>query len=239
MKDPNRFYTYAYLREDGSPYYIGKGTGNRIFSNTRTINKPKDKSRIILLKQNLTEEEAFKHEKYMIAVFGRKDLRTGILHNKTNGGEGVSGRICSEKTRTKIGFSNKGKIPSEETRKLWRTQRKGRRQSEKTKIKISEGNKGKKLSEEQIRGIIAVHKGKKRSKEFRKKCSVAKSHYWKINFLSGETIIVFGIRNWAKENGYNHSHIGKVASGKAKMHKDIVAVEKLSQQTSTGSPFVV
>jgi hypothetical protein len=46
------------------------------------IKPPKDKSRIIFLKQNITEEEAFKHENYMIAVFGRKDLGTGILHNK-------------------------------------------------------------------------------------------------------------------------------------------------------------
>ena len=91
MVNPNRFYTYAYLREDRTPYYIGKGQGNRIYSSNRTINKPKDKSRIIFLKQNLTEEEAFKHEKYMISVFGRKDLGTGTLHNRTNGGDGISG----------------------------------------------------------------------------------------------------------------------------------------------------
>jgi hypothetical protein len=86
------FYTYAYLREDGTPYYVGKGTGKRIYSTVKTVNLPKDKSRIIYLKKNLTEEEAFNHEIYMIAVFGRKDLGTGILHNKTNGGEGTSGR---------------------------------------------------------------------------------------------------------------------------------------------------
>ena len=89
METLNRFYTYAYLREDGTPYYIGKGKGNRAFSSNRTINRPKDKSRIIFLKQNLTEEEAFKHEIYMINVFGRKDLGTGILHNRTDGGEGT------------------------------------------------------------------------------------------------------------------------------------------------------
>ena len=80
------YYTYAYLREDRTPYYIGKGTGKRIYSKNKTIKPPKDKSRIIYLKQNLTEAEAFRHEIYMIDVFGRKDLGTGILHNLTDGG---------------------------------------------------------------------------------------------------------------------------------------------------------
>jgi hypothetical protein len=84
------YYTYAYLREDRTPYYIGKGKGDRIHSTNRTYKPPKDKSRIIFLKQNLTEEEAFKHEKYMIAVLGRKDNGTGILRNMTDGGEGAS-----------------------------------------------------------------------------------------------------------------------------------------------------
>ena len=86
----NDFYTYAYLRENKTPYYIGKGSQNRIYSTNKRVKPPKDKSRIIFLKQNLTEEEAFKHEIYMIAVFGRKDLGTGILRNLTDGGDGTS-----------------------------------------------------------------------------------------------------------------------------------------------------
>ena len=89
------YYTYAYLREDRTPYYIGIGKGNRIYSTHKRIKPPKDKSRIIYLKQNLTEEEAFRHEIYMIAVFGRKDLETGILRNRTDGGEGASGLVMS------------------------------------------------------------------------------------------------------------------------------------------------
>jgi hypothetical protein len=103
------YYTYAYLREDRTPYYIGKGKGSRIYRKTRRIKPPKDKSRIIFLKQNLTEEEAFKHEIYMIAVFGRINLGTGILHNMTNGGEGGSGRVLSEETRRKLSDANRGK----------------------------------------------------------------------------------------------------------------------------------
>ena len=109
------YYTYAYLREDKTPYYIGKGTGKRIYSTNKRIKPPKDKSRIIYLKQNLTEEEAFKREVYMIDVFGRKDLGTGILVNMTNGGEGASGWVPSEENKKNI--SDAKKNPSEETRK--------------------------------------------------------------------------------------------------------------------------
>ena len=96
----NVFYTYAYLREDNTPYYIGKGKDDRAFKrNKNNIKPPKDRSRVIFLKQNLSEEEAFKHEIYMISVFGRKDLGTGILLNRTNGGEGSSGFVHSEESK--------------------------------------------------------------------------------------------------------------------------------------------
>jgi hypothetical protein len=110
MVNPNRFYTYAYLREDRTPYYIGKGNGYRICCKKgRPCNKPKDKSRIIFLKQNLTEQEAFKHEIYMIAVFGRKNNGTGILLNLTDGGEGCSGLIHSENSKKKMSTSKNTK----------------------------------------------------------------------------------------------------------------------------------
>ena len=64
------YYTYAYLREDGTPYYIGKGKGFRLYVKKRIVPLP-SKDRIIYLKRNLTEQEAIEHEIYMIAVYGR------------------------------------------------------------------------------------------------------------------------------------------------------------------------
>jgi len=167
VENPNHFYTYAYLREDGTPYYIGKGKGNRIYKNSkRKIKPPKDKSRIIFLKQNLTEEEAFKHEIYMIAVFGRKDLGTGILHNRTNGGDGVSGYTHNEETKKKISEIGKGRECKQETRKKLSEAGKGKTLSEETKRKISEANKGennpnygKEMSEETKRKISEANTG--------------------------------------------------------------------------------
>lgn len=105
----NDFYTYAYLRGDGTPYYIGKGRGERAFvkKGRKTSLPPKD--RILFLKRNLTEEEAFRHEIYMIAVFGRKENNTGILWNFTDGGEGATGKKVSEETKQKTSASLTGK----------------------------------------------------------------------------------------------------------------------------------
>ena len=185
------YYTYAYLREDKTPYYIGKGKGPRIYSKNRKIKPPKDKSRIIYLKQNLTEEEAFRHEIYMIAVFGRKDLGTGILRNMSDGGEGSSGAIISDETRRKWSEARKGennpnygKTASEETRKKLSESSKGntnwlgKTHSEETKRKISEANKN--PSEETKRKIGDASKGrthmkgKTRSEESKKRMSEAR-----------------------------------------------------------------
>ena len=95
------YYTYAYLREDKTPYYIGKGKKNRAFDRKKHTTFVPSKNRILILKQNLTEEEAFRHEIYMIAVFGRKDLGTGILHNLTDGGEGGSGYSHTEENKNR------------------------------------------------------------------------------------------------------------------------------------------
>jgi len=84
-----------YCREDGTPYYIGKGKGERIHKPTHSVNLPVEERRKFL-KTGLSEEESFRHEKYMIFVLGRKNIGTGILRNLTDGGEGCSGVVKSE-----------------------------------------------------------------------------------------------------------------------------------------------
>ena len=217
MVNPIRFYTYAYLRVDRTPYYIGKGKGRRLYEkHQKGISVPKDKSRIIYLKQNLTEEEAFKQEKYMIAVLGRKDLGTGILHNRTDGGEGKSGWVPSEETRKKMSESGKVKIFSEEHRRKIGEANKHRIVSEETKRKMSERVRSeetrKKMSESGKVKIFSEEHRKKlneitKSKETRKKMSEAKK---------GKSLMTNSQKLECCETGYASTAAGVVSYQKGK-----------------------
>ena len=109
-KDPRRFYVYAYLRSKDSdrgakysPYYIGKGCGDRAFDKYgRTVPAPVDNSYIVFVQEGLTETEAFSLEVHCIQSYGRIDLDNGILRNRTDGGEGISGLSHSQETKNKM-----------------------------------------------------------------------------------------------------------------------------------------
>ena len=138
-----QYYTYAYLREDGTPYYIGKGIGRRIDSPNRIFTPP-SKERRVFLKENLSEDEAFKHEIEMIKFYGRKDLGTGILHNQTDGGDGggpMKGHKHSSATIEKMRETHKGKVISQEQRDHLSKLYKGKPKSKEMKKNLSEATK--------------------------------------------------------------------------------------------------
>jgi|688.fasta_scaffold580148_2 hypothetical protein len=215
VKNPYRFYTYAYLREDRTPYYIGKGQNDRIYRKSgKPCGVPKNKSRIIFLKKNLTEQEAFNHEKYMISVFGRKDLGTGILRNKTNGGEGPGGRILTETQRQSVIESN--------------IKRKGKKLklTEEARNKISERNKRRKFSKETKQKISEKAKlrvGWKHKEETKIKMSKSQSKYiYELANPNQETFITDNLSKFCRENpqyGLYRRLLCDVAHGKQRHHK--------------------
>jgi hypothetical protein len=147
----DNFYVYMYLRANnsehgaaGTPYYVGKGRGNRAYSKNRKITRrPTDPSRIVFVAIGLTEQEAFQEETRLIKQHGRIDLGTGCLRNRTDGGEGQSGRLVTEEER--------------------------KRKSEWMKAHLNEGNRLLAVTchTPEVRAKAAAsNRGKKRSKEY-------------------------------------------------------------------------
>ena len=84
-----QFYTYVWYDPDWIPYYVGKGVGCRSRAR-RGIPHPEEGH--VVLKYFDYEEEAYEHEKALIAFWGRRDLDTnGLLLNKCSGGPGQPG----------------------------------------------------------------------------------------------------------------------------------------------------
>ena len=88
-------FVYAYLRSKTSeigkaksPYYVGIASqAKRPLDPNHSVPIPPCKSNIVILKSGLTAENARAYEQFFIARFGRIDLGTGYLRNRTPGGE--------------------------------------------------------------------------------------------------------------------------------------------------------
>lgn len=222
-EDSRRFYVYLWLRHKNSkhgpklsPYYVGKGSGNRAFNpRQRRVKPPKDRSYIVFAQEGLTEQEAFDLERYYIALYGRKDLGTGILGNFTDGGEGASGLRHSQESRNKMSRAQKGKIVSQETRdKLSRASMGhqhflGKSHTQETRAKISLANMGN-------QNFL----GKTHAKEARDRIAQARLRYlYELTNSNGDIYVTDNLTDFTRQHGLSQGNLVNVIHGKRKSHK--------------------
>jgi len=164
----NIYYVYAYLNQNtGNPYYIGKGQGDRINAPHGILNLPPDPKNRVILESNLSEQDAWNLEVELIEKYGRKDLGTGILLNRTAGGIGGDTSMyreyppMTEETRQKLSESLNGKKPWNKGLKIG-PQREYGPLSEETKEQLRQANLGKTIDPEVSKRIADKLRGRKR-----------------------------------------------------------------------------
>jgi hypothetical protein len=175
-----------WLREDGTPYYVGKGSGWRAYNKHKWHGNPPPKGRMVFYIA-IDESEAFENEIALIWYYGRIDLGTGILRNMTDGGENPPSskgkkRVNSAEARLKMSLAKKGKpsgligfAHSAESKLKMSASHTGYVASEETKKKLSAAGKGRVFSEESKRKISLSHMGIVPSAETRRKMSLLRS----------------------------------------------------------------
>lgn len=157
--------------ENGDCFYIGIGVNKkRPYSKSNrnkhwlnTVNKYGIHYKIVV--DNISFEEAKSWEKYLIGLYGRKDLKSGNLVNLTDGGDGSINVVMSEETKRLLSINNA---------RYW----KGKKRGEEFCKKMSQAHTGRKVSDEykailreRMKGAGNHYFGKKHSDEIRKKIS--------------------------------------------------------------------
>lgn len=119
MADTDKFYVYMYITELGEPYYVGKGSGDRINRyHSKTCLPPRE--RRIIVKDNLSNNDAKQIESKLITKYGRK-LDGGILDNiKINQWACFTGWKHKPETIEKIRQGNLGKVRTEAHKQKYR-----------------------------------------------------------------------------------------------------------------------
>lgn len=226
-KDPRRFYVYAYLRFKDSkhgkrltPYYIGKGQGNRAFSPyQRRIPAPRDKAFIAFIQEGLTECEAFSLERYCIAAYGRISANTGILLNLTDGGEGPAGFRFSDELKARMSIVQRSSMTQERKDKISRAKL-GQKHSLKTREKMSKSQRGHGVSPETRDKISQSLEGHLHPPERRAALSRAKAQYlYELTDPEGEIYVTESITEFARQYNLSQGNLSNVVHGKRKSHK--------------------
>lgn len=143
-------YVYRHIRNDlNIPFYIGIGSDSNYKRSKDKANRnlywnnivSKHGYRIDIMIDDISFDEAKQKEVEFIELYGRKDTNSGILCNKTDGGDGCFGLVHTDESKLKMSIPNRGKKISEDHKKIISEFHTGKLVSKETRLKMSESIK--------------------------------------------------------------------------------------------------
>lgn len=143
-------YVYRHIRNDlNIPFYIGIGSDSNYKRSKDKANRnlywnnivSKHGYRIDIMIDDISFDEAKQKEVEFIELYGRKDTNSGILCNKTDGGDGCFGLVHTYESKLKMSIPNRGKKISEDHKKIISELHTGKLVSRETRLKMSESIK--------------------------------------------------------------------------------------------------
>lgn len=185
--DPRKMgnFKYGEYEFEYEPFYVGKGRGYRLYEHLRPSRLNKDSGNIIKKKKlrkilkdgyepivikiidNVSEDVSLKIECELINLMGRINIRTGILTNMTDGGDGVSGRLITDEFKENQSklmkeYYSENPIPNDVKDKISETLLNMKiTRSEETKRKIGNANRGRVFSDKYKEQIKILRVGPK------------------------------------------------------------------------------
>jgi hypothetical protein len=229
MKINNIFYVYHLIDPlTNTPFYIGKGYGNRMYHHEKDVLKnihPNNNSHLFYkikkvlnncgkinykkIIENIDEQTALLEEMKEIKRIGRSNLGVGPLCNLTDGGEGVSGLKFSDETRHKMSLNTKRWL-QKHTHPFFGKHHKHislKIMSEKSKAWMKDSNHRKIISESTKIGMIKSGYIDRVSKSIT------------LKNPDGEIITIKNISKFCRENNLGNANLYKVIRGEIKQHK--------------------
>jgi hypothetical protein len=232
------FYVYILFRDNGLPFYVGKGRGRRWTVHEWQASKGRKGHRFsiirdmqargieipkIKLHEGLTETVAHDYETALIKAIRRKP--EGPLVNLTDGGEGSTGyRFAPElvrrgftlapETRAKIAAKRLGTKRSPEATEKIVTKLRGRKQNPERIEKRVSKIRGRKYSPEHVENMAAALRGRKLSDEHARKVTKA------LQSMSDDPQMVAGAAEAGSARRERGSRTGDVVRSRD-AHEDI------------------
>jgi hypothetical protein len=186
-----KFFVYIFTdhrnTEFGVPFYVGKGSGDRVMKHfwykkhpnphlgrrIKAIEKSGSRVGVTVIDVE-SEAMAFEVEAALISLIGRRSLGTGPLCNLTDGGEGPAGMSHGDQAKAKISATHAGRKQNPEVVEARSSKLRGQTRTPEQRAKMSAAAKARFADPAKRLAFAEARKLQTADPEYRRRLSAAK-----------------------------------------------------------------